>query len=77
MRVVAREMTESALSTLRNGGNVLMPIDTAGRVFEIMLVLESKWHAEKLREQYPLGLEGCWLVDYVFPDRQASDGFDA
>jgi cleavage and polyadenylation specificity factor subunit 2 len=52
----AREMTESALSTLRNGGNVLMPIDTAGRVFEIMLVLESKWHAEKLREQYPLVL---------------------
>ena len=52
----AREMTESALSTLRNGGNVLMPIDTAGRVFEIMLVLENKWHTEKLREQYPLVL---------------------
>ena len=29
-----------------------------------------------LREQYPVGLEGCWLVDYVFPDRQATD-FDA
>lgn len=52
----AREMTESALSTLRNGGNVLMPIDTAGRVFEIMLVLESKWNTEKLKEQYPLVL---------------------
>ena len=30
-----------------------------------------------LREQYPLGLEGCWLVDTVFPDRQASDEYEA
>ena len=56
MSARVRELTECALSTLRNGGNVLMPIDTAGRVFEIMLILENRWKAEKLREQYPLVL---------------------
>jgi hemimethylated DNA binding protein len=36
---------------------------------------DGRWvPSQALREQYPLGLEGCWLVDYVFPDRQASDG---
>ena len=25
--------------------------------------------SQLLREQYPLGLEGCWLVNEVFPDR--------
>ena len=25
-----------------------------------------------LREQYPLGLEGCWLVNKVFPDKPAA-----
>lgn len=30
-----------------------------------------------LREQYPLGLEGCWLVDHVFPDKVAERTFDA
>ena len=29
-----------------------------------------------LREQYPLGLDGCWLVDRIFPDPLAA-GFDA
>lgn len=28
-----------------------------------------------LREQYPLGLEGQWLIDHVFPDRPGP-GFD-
>ena len=28
------------------------------------------------REQYPLGLEGCWLVNRVFPDKEQSS-FDA
>jgi len=31
---------------------------------------------QPLREQYPLGLEGCWLVDQVFPDSLATN-FDA
>ena len=32
--------------------------------------------SERLREQYPLNLEGCWLVDRVVPDaRSEADGF--
>ena len=27
--------------TLRGGGNVLLPVDTAGRVLELILMLES------------------------------------
>ena len=26
-----------------------------------------------LREQYPLGVDGCWLVETVFPDRSRTD----
>ena len=32
--------------------------------------------SELLREQYPLGLEGCWLVNEVFPDK-VRESFDA
>jgi cleavage and polyadenylation specificity factor subunit 2 len=33
-----------------------MPTDTAGRVFELMMVLEARWKKDKLRDQYPLVL---------------------
>jgi cleavage and polyadenylation specificity factor subunit 2 len=61
------DLIDSALKTLRAGGNVLMPTDTAGRVFELMMVLEAQWKRDKLRDQYPLVLlhhQAKNVVDY-------------
>jgi len=38
-----KELCMGVMRALRNGGNVLLPVDTAGRVFELMLVLERMW----------------------------------
>lgn len=38
--------------TLRAGGNVLLPVDTAGRILELVLMLESYWADENLN--YPI-----------------------
>ena len=35
---------------------VLLPTDTAGRVFELMLSIQPRWTKEKLVDQYPLVL---------------------
>jgi hypothetical protein len=42
------------METLRGNGNVLMPVDTAGRVLEILLTLECWWQHQRLG--YPLFL---------------------
>ena len=42
------------LSTLRGDGNVLLPVDTAGRVLELVLLLEGHWAEHRLT--YPLVL---------------------
>lgn len=47
-------MLDTVMSTLRNDGNVLMPVDTAGRVLELMLLLEKHWSQNRL--SYPLAL---------------------
>lgn len=39
---------------LRNDGSILMPVDTAGRVLEVMLLLEKHWAVNRL--SYPLAL---------------------
>ena len=31
------------MSTLRGDGNVLIPVDAAGRVLELILLLEGHW----------------------------------
>lgn len=62
------ELLDSAVSTLQGGGNVLMPVDTAGRVFELMLVLEDRWRSARLTDQYPLVLlhsEADTVVEYA------------
>jgi cleavage and polyadenylation specificity factor subunit 2 len=41
-------------STLRNGGNVLLPVDSAQRSLELSLVLESKWRSDRNMRTYPL-----------------------
>ena len=48
------KLLDAVMATLRNDGSILMPIDTAGRVLEIMLVLEKHWAMNRL--SYPLAL---------------------
>ncbi|KAL9644910.1 hypothetical protein ABK040_005390 [Willaertia magna] len=38
-----RSIVTAVVDTLNDGGNVLVPVDTANRVFELMLLLEEKW----------------------------------
>ena len=49
------QLIAKVLETVRAGGNVLMPIDTAGRVLELMLMLDQQWGAMQLG-QYKLVL---------------------
>ncbi|KAI4351721.1 hypothetical protein L6164_006048 [Bauhinia variegata] len=53
-------------NTLRGGGSVLLPVDTAGRVLELLLMLESYWADENL--SYPiffLTFVASSTIDYV------------
>ena len=44
---------------LRGGGNVLVPVDTAGRVLELVMLLEEFWQAEPdLARVHPIFLCG-------------------
>ncbi|KAK9292750.1 hypothetical protein L1049_020730 [Liquidambar formosana] len=61
-----QEFLDSILKTLRADGNVLLPVDTAGRVLELILILEQYWAQHHLT--YPI----CFLtyvssstIDYV------------
>jgi cleavage and polyadenylation specificity factor subunit 2 len=36
------------MKTLRNGGNVLLPVDSAGRVLELLMILDSHWNQQKI-----------------------------
>jgi cleavage and polyadenylation specificity factor subunit 2 len=36
------------MSALRNDGNVLIPVDTAGRVLELLITLDQFWIQHKL-----------------------------
>jgi len=42
------QLTEAILSSVRKNGNVLIPIDPAGRVLELILLLEEKWAQRQL-----------------------------
>ncbi|PIA49419.1 hypothetical protein AQUCO_01300318v1 [Aquilegia coerulea] len=54
-----QKFLDSILKTLRvDGGNVLLPVDTAGRVLEIILILEQYWEQNHL--SYPI-----FLLTYV------------
>jgi len=45
-------LLDTIMTTLRRDGNVLMPVDTAGRVLELLLIVERHWSEHKLT--YPL-----------------------
>lgn len=48
------KLLDSIMLALRNDGSILMPVDTAGRVLEVMLLLEKHWAVNRL--SYPLAL---------------------
>ncbi|CAI9092242.1 OLC1v1027434C1 [Oldenlandia corymbosa var. corymbosa] len=43
-----QEFLDAIMKTLKTGGNVLLPVDTAGRVLELILILEQHWEQYKL-----------------------------
>ncbi|DBA85072.1 TPA: hypothetical protein ACH3X2_005797 [Trebouxia sp. C0005] len=48
------KLLDAIMLALRNDGSILMPVDTAGRVLEVMLLLEKHWAVNRL--SYPLAL---------------------
>ncbi|KAM2975886.1 hypothetical protein FF1_001995 [Malus domestica] len=61
-----KEFTDTIKKTLRSDGNVLLPVDTAGRVMELVQILESCWTEENLN--YPiffLTYVASSTIDYV------------
>ncbi len=40
------------MRTLRNNGNVLLPVDSAGRVLEILMIIDQHWNLHKINN-YP------------------------
>lgn len=53
---VERSLLDACLSCLRGEGNVLIPVDAAGRVLELLLIFEEHWSKHKL--PYPVVLLG-------------------
>jgi len=47
-------LCQTVSSRLRAGGCVLMPVDAAGRVLELLLVLHGLWATQSLHVSYPL-----------------------
>ncbi|MCO5581435.1 hypothetical protein L7F22_035319 [Adiantum nelumboides] len=47
-----QEFVDTILKAVRAGGNVLLPVDTAGRVLELILHLEQMWSSQGF--DYPL-----------------------
>ena len=59
-QLVARaegELIELVMAALRRGGNVLLPVDTSGRVLELLLLLNQYWDKNRLATAYNL----CWV----------------
>ncbi|KAL5075902.1 hypothetical protein RYX36_014886 [Vicia faba] len=61
-----KEFGDVLKKTLRAGGNVLLPVDTAGRILELVLMLESYWADENLNYPiYFLTYVASSTIDYV------------
>ncbi|CAK8532604.1 unnamed protein product [Lathyrus sativus] len=61
-----KEFGDVLKTTLRAGGNVLLPVDTAGRILELVLMLESYWADENLNYPiYFLTYVASSTIDYV------------
>ena len=51
----AADLIDTVMATVRQGGNVLLPCDTAGRTLELLLLLNMHWTQHRLGS-YPLVL---------------------
>ncbi|KAJ8748317.1 hypothetical protein K2173_001736 [Erythroxylum novogranatense] len=59
-------LEKTILKTLEAGGNVLLPVDTAGRVLELILILEQFWAQRLLNYPiYFLTYVASSTIDYV------------
>jgi cleavage and polyadenylation specificity factor subunit 2 len=63
------QLLESIMSTLKGGGNVLLPADTAGRVLELLLIIHSYWEYNSFgKSNFPLVFlanESYYTVDFA------------
>ncbi|CAL1408288.1 unnamed protein product [Linum trigynum] len=61
-----REFLEKIVRTLEGGGNVLLPVDTAGRALELILILEEFWAQRNLGyDIFFLTYVASSTIDYV------------
>lgn len=56
-----KRLMETIMSVLRREGNVLLPVDAAGRVLELILLLNQHWEKQRLSGTYNL----VWLGPMV------------
>ncbi|GAB5032858.1 cleavage and polyadenylation specificity factor subunit 2 [Nannochloropsis oceanica] len=55
-RKVEAEFLDTVTATLRKGGNVLIPVETSGRVQELLLTLNGHWRTDRLLSGYKIVL---------------------
>ncbi|XP_049348721.1 cleavage and polyadenylation specificity factor subunit 2 isoform X1 [Solanum verrucosum] len=61
-----QEFLDAIERTVNAGGNVLLPVDTAGRVLELILTLEQHWTQKQLSTPiYFLSYVSSSTIDYV------------
>ncbi|KAJ8554425.1 hypothetical protein K7X08_025103 [Anisodus acutangulus] len=61
-----QEFLDAIEKTVNVGGNVLLPVDTAGRVLELILTLEQHWAQKQLSTPiYFLSYVSSSTIDYV------------
>lgn len=48
------QLFDAIRACLDGGGNCLMPVDTAGRVLELLVLLHSKWVSARLDQSYTI-----------------------
>ena len=49
-----RNLMETIMAVLRRDGNVLLPVDTSGRILELLLLLVKEWDTNKYHTSYNL-----------------------
>ena len=63
-----RNLLETIMAVLRRDGNVLLPVDTSGRILELLLLLVKEWDTNKYHTSYNLIYYGYMchnVLDYA------------
>ena len=55
-RKIEAEFLDTVTSTLRRGGNVLIPVETSGRAQELLLTLNGHWRMDRMLSGYKIVL---------------------